>query len=224
MQKTSSPLAFESLPLRERKAARVRHSLITASMARMSESSFDAVRIADLCRVAEITEQTFFNYFPHKRLLLSHIILLWGIETEYHARRFEEGRSAVATIEEVFALMAAKIESNPRVAAELLAQQASRRGPPQFPTITVADRLLWYPELSGVEEIEAVGILGILRPRVRRAIEKGELAPHVEAETVVRALFSIFVGAPLLLAWDDPAAVGQAFREQLALLWKGLSA
>ena len=217
-----SCLTFDVLPLRERKAARIRYVLIRSCMERMSGSTFESVRIADLCQAAEITEQTFFNYFPNKGLLLSHIILLWGIETEYHIRRFERQSTSLATIEEIFTFTATKIASAPRVAAQLLARQATREGPPRFPEITVADRLLWYPELPGVESIPAVGILGILRPRIRRALDAHEISGSVDPETVLRALYSIFVGVPVLLLWENPSAVDGAFREQLDILWRGL--
>ena len=54
-----------------------------------------------------------------------------------------------------------------------------------IPEITAADQLLWYPELPGVEHIPAVGILGIPRPRIRRALDAREIPGSVEPETIL---------------------------------------
>ena len=215
--------AVEPLPLRALKAARTRHALISACIDQLQTRDFGSVRVADLCETVGVTEQTFFNYFPGKGLLLSHIILLWGIETEYHLRRFERrGAGGLATIDEAFAFSATKMAGAPRVAAALLARQATRIGPPRFPEITSADRLTWFPGSPGIEEIPGIGILGILRPRIEKAIRTRELPGTADTETVLRALYAIFVGVPVLLLWEDPAAIGGAFREQLRILWRGL--
>ena len=56
--------------LRERKKARTRASILEAASELSLESGFDGLRVRDLIEHLEISEATFFNYFPSKSALL----------------------------------------------------------------------------------------------------------------------------------------------------------
>lgn len=213
---------LEDLPLRERRAALTRHRLITAALELLKRRTYSEVRVADLCRTVPISEPTFFKHFPTKAHLLVHVILLWGLAVESRVRDVERRSGPKRAIEEAFEEYGDQMRREPTVAQELLAHQAARRGPPRFPKISIGDRRLWFPDRAGIEEIDEVGIVGILTPRVEACRREGVLPSSVSTQTGTETLLSVFFGVPMTLLWKDASAVPRGYREQLEIAWRGL--
>ncbi len=57
--------------LREEKKQRVRASIMANAVAMFRESGFEAVRVQQIAARADISDATFFNYFPSKEMVLS---------------------------------------------------------------------------------------------------------------------------------------------------------
>ena len=66
--------------LRERKFARTRLKLAQALVKRLQQASLEEIVVRDLCDDVEISEATFFNYFPRKLDLLDYYTQLWMLE------------------------------------------------------------------------------------------------------------------------------------------------
>ncbi len=211
---------FTSLPLREQKAARTRHALITAAVSGMKTRPFSEVRVADLCRKVPISEPTFFKHFPTKSHVLVHLILLGGIGVEWTVRKLERRVGARRAIELIFEEYGDWMRRQPHVAHEILSHHAARRHAPRFPKISHGDRILWYPDRPGIEDIPEVGITGVLTPRVEACRKAGMFSVSTEAATT--AFLSVFMGVPMTCLWNNPNAVPQKYREQLRITWKGL--
>lgn len=58
--------------LRERKKLRTRAAISTAAIGLFLEHGFDAVGVAEVARVAEVSKRTLFAYFPTKEDLVLH--------------------------------------------------------------------------------------------------------------------------------------------------------
>jgi AcrR family transcriptional regulator len=59
--------------LRERKKARLRQQIIDTSIKLFRKKGYDATRIDDIVRILEISQPTFFRYFPSKDALLREV-------------------------------------------------------------------------------------------------------------------------------------------------------
>lgn len=175
----------------------------------------------DLCETAEISEASFFNYFPRKADLLVYYVQLWSIEMAWHARRLAETRGGLAAIEEIFRITAERAADNPAPMGEIVAWQARMTAPLEFVEIDLAERLLAFPDLDGVDELEGQGLDTLLPPLIERAIRAGELPKKTNRETVLVALATLFLGLPVVLR-RAPRALGEAYHAQLLLLWAGL--
>jgi AcrR family transcriptional regulator len=64
------PKVDEELGLRERKKQRTRVLIAETARALFAERGFDAVSVAEIARVAEVSEATVYNYFPTKEDLV----------------------------------------------------------------------------------------------------------------------------------------------------------
>lgn len=213
---------FNSLPLRQRKFARTKLGLLNAALEAIRTRSLDEVPAKELADAVSISPASFFNYFPRKADLLTYYIQLWSIEMAWYGREFAAARGGLAAIEEVFAMSAARVAENPAPMGEIIAAQARQTGTPEFHEITLAERLLAFPELADIDNIEGKGLDTLLPPLIARAIKAGELPKRTDRQAVLMSLATIFLGLPVILRRAPAGTLGKAYHAQLQLLWKGL--
>ena len=212
------------ISLRDRKYAQTKLTLLNAALERLEERPFEEVGVKELCEAIPISEPTFFNYFPRKTDLLVYFIQLWTIEVSWHARQAAGTGSGLGAIEAIFEFTAQKAQAHPAVMGEIIAFQARMSERPDLANISLAERLLAFPELEGVEDLPAEGLDSILPAQLARAIDLGELPGDIDMETVFTSLVSIFFGVPVVMCRIAPAGIGSMYRRQLHLLWEGVRA
>ncbi|HEX2776158.1 MAG TPA: helix-turn-helix domain-containing protein, partial [Candidatus Acidoferrales bacterium] len=59
--------------LRERKKARLRQQIIETSLRMFRERGYDSTRIDDIVQALDISQPTFFRYFPSKDAVLREV-------------------------------------------------------------------------------------------------------------------------------------------------------
>ncbi|HKJ09382.1 MAG TPA: helix-turn-helix domain-containing protein [Gammaproteobacteria bacterium] len=214
--------ARSAIPLRERKFAQTKLKLARAAVERLETQSLDGLSVAALCEAAEVSEATFFNYFPRKSDLLNYVSQLWAVEIGWHVRA--AGLRGIAGVSGAFEQAARQIQRHPGTMGEIIGQQARLRERSTPGELTRAERLLGFPELEGIEDVPAGGLDSILVANVDYAVESGELPPNTHRATVLVALVSIFYGVPLALRLVNPGGIAHMYRQQLTLLWAGVRA
>lgn len=215
---------FEALPQRAKKFARTKVGLLNALVSRLDQRPIEEIAVRELCDAVQISEASFFNYFPKKHDILVYFVELWSIEAGAHADRALADQGPLAAIEAVFAITAQAVREHPAVMAEVIAHQARMAAPPQLAEVSLAERLFALPELEGIDELEPRGLDAILPRLLDEAVRRGELPKGIDKNMAFLALGAIFFGVPLLLRRTAPEYVGQAFKAQLSLLWAGLTA
>ena len=214
--------SWTDLPLRARNAAEIRVSLFEAARDALKERTFAEVTVKSLCAQVGVTEPTFFNHFEEKSDLLVYGIMLWGIETAWKLSRLPTEYDSIERIEWLFAEAAAHFNDRPGFTHELLARQASRRGPPKFIELSLAERLRAFPDRPGIEKFPGQGIVALLTPLVRRAKREDLLPNAPSAPAFVETLVSIFFGVPAFAMWEDPTCIARRYAQQLAIVWRGM--
>ena len=68
-----APAAQESVGLRERKKARLRQQIIDTSIRLFRSRGYESTRVEDIVQVLEISQPTFFRYFPSKDAVLREV-------------------------------------------------------------------------------------------------------------------------------------------------------
>src|SRR5262249_2406690 len=70
----SAPLQIQEIPgLRERKKARLRQQIIETAIRLFRKKGYEKTRIDDIVRILEISQPTFFRYFPSKDAVLRDV-------------------------------------------------------------------------------------------------------------------------------------------------------
>jgi hypothetical protein len=168
---------------------------------------------------------TFYNYFSKKNDLLVYIFQLWHLESAWYLKQWEEGRSHLEVIEAYFEYHAKSIEECPNIVNEAMAFFVQKRGDIELKEMSLAEKLLAYPELPGIENIQTPKYLGkkdLIEPYVKGAIAKGELPQETDPVAVINMLQTILIGGLMALRHKSPEQVCMVYRNMLKILWHGL--
>lgn len=216
------------IPLREKKYFKTRIQLARALRAELEKVSLEDLNVRELCEEVEISEATFYNYFPKKSDLLAYLSQLWSVELAWHGQQAlaqaAAGGSHLAVIQAVFERAAQQFQPAPGAAGELIAWQARTRQRQAPEPLAENERRLAFPELPGIESLEDQRLEQVFALALQRAIDRDELPRNAHLPTTMVALISIFYGVPLALRLGNPAGIGAMYRQQLSLLWAGLKA
>jgi AcrR family transcriptional regulator len=210
--------------LRQRKFARTRLNLARVLADALGQQSFDEVSVKQLCRSAEVSEATFFNYFPRKQELLSYLVHLWVIELGWHVQKATEELRGLAVVDALFAEVARTCESRPGVLAEMLAWIARGGSLDSDLQIGELEKQLAYPDLDDIGAVPVKGIDAWLLPPLEAAISNGDLPENTLVPLMLTTLLSVLFGVPLTLLASDPTRIATVYGQQLALVLAGIRA
>ncbi len=130
--------AAEPTGLRDRKAAATRAAIGDALAERLKSRRLAEITVDELAHAAQVSRQTFFNYFATKEFALDFIYARWLFEGQATAR--EAGLRGVDEIVHLFEAIGRRVNESPLRAREVLMWFAGRPlGLPQ-PSLSAADR------------------------------------------------------------------------------------
>lgn len=215
---------LDDLPLRPRKFALTKVGLLNAAVERLDRVSLEELQVRELCQAVDISEASFFNYFPKKADLLVYFVQLWTLDVAWHALLSAPRPStAREAIERIFEFSGRQAAEHPGVMAEVLAAQARLTEEPRVPELTLAERLAAFPGRPGVEGLEARGLDSLFPELLQQAVKGGELPRKTDVQAAFLGLTAIFFGVPTVLRRIDPRAIAPAYRQQLSIYWSGLT-
>lgn len=175
-----APAAIQKLPgLRERKKARLRQEILETGLRLFRERGYENTRVDDIVQVLEISQPTFFRYFPSKDALLREV-----------------GRRA-------FARQAESLRTE--LSSKATTAQSLRRFYETLAEVTEVGRPLWQavilagamdavrsPELRGAEQ----ATVSLLREILAQGQKRGEITrefPVVHLAEFMEGLFNTVV-------------------------------
>lgn len=200
MPKIKKPIydPLENFPLKERKFARTRMNLIFGLLQLLESRSYDDIKIIELCQFAEISEPTFYNYFPEKDDLILHYIQIWSLMVSVFAEEQNLKESGYGLLLSLFQYTAKESKKNPRILLEIISFQAKNKRKLQQKSLTKAERVLLFPNFPGIETISVGGIETILEKAMVLAQSKKELPKDTNWKSLSLTIVSCFFGVPIL--------------------------
>lgn len=210
------------IPLRERKFIQTKLKLARALRTRLEQDSLEALNVRELCEQVEVSEATFFNYFPKKSDLLAYLGQLWSVELAWQGRHAMTAGAGLSVIQAVFEYTAQQVQSAPNAMGELMAWQARQRMRQMPAPLSESECRLAFPDVAGIEPLPEQGLESLFAENLRYAIEQGELPDNIPLQTVMVSLIALFYGVPLALRLTQPSAIGSMYKQQLTILWAGM--
>ncbi|MFA7159700.1 MAG: TetR/AcrR family transcriptional regulator [Kiritimatiellia bacterium] len=207
--------------LRSIKHARTRLALMNAFIGRMRGERFEDISIRDICRSAEVSEGTFFNYFPEKINVLNYFVSLMTVKFIWNARRKARRGGGIALINSFFNELADEF-LKVNITYEVIATMVVRQGKVRKIEISPLEKRLFFPELKGVENEKTLLMQEFMEICLRRAAACGELPRAVNINDTVLTLMSIMVGTLIAIKFSRSKSLKRHYRRQLGMLWRGL--
>jgi len=194
------------LGLRERKKARLRRQIAEVALDLYRERGHEGTTVDEICRRAEISQPTFYKYYPSKEAILTeHATHGWG---ELLRRSLQEPGSLHARLQRYFAGIAAQM---------------------------TRDRKLWYAIAisNAYNPVRDPSLLGALEAGTRvleQALalgqEQGEITRAFSAQRLASMLEGIMlrVGIEWGARFPDDRALADSMAEALEFFLRGARA
>ena len=210
--------------LRQKKFARTRLALATALSNALVEQTLNEISVKALCREAEVSEATFFNYFPGKQDLMGYLVQLWLLELGWQVATAANTGPGLPAIQQLYAHSARSCTQRPGLMRELIAWLAHGGSLDAMLELDAFERKLAFPELDGIEKTPLKGVDALIAPQLETAIKKGDLPDNILVPTLLSLLLAILFGVPLTLLSSHPGKIADLYRQQLQLVWSGARA
>jgi len=181
------------------------------------------ISIKDVCRGVEVSEGTFFNYFPRKIDLIYYFHQLFDYKMIYKTRQRVRLGKYLDLIDTLFQMVAGEFE-HPTLMLEfisIITGEKEHPGKLEIPALEIAFAL---PECPGIEKDPAClsTLEEFFLQTLRLAVEHKELPKKINIEDMCIHLFSILVGASVALEPKMFPQLGRYYADHLKLLWKAV--
>ena len=213
---------IEGYTLREKKYAKTKNALSRAFIERLKATKFSDISIRDVCSRVEVSEGTFYNYFPSKADLACYFRALTLLKISWDMKKKEGELKSLELIEYIFDLILKDVEQ-PFLFYEIISIfTAERIDPNRELNLTEMEKIYAYPECPGIEKIPVVTLGDLFFQVIEKGQKKGFISRNSKVHDIVLALMAIVVGLPLVIKMNDFNKLRKLYRGQIALLWKAI--
>jgi hypothetical protein len=207
--------------LRERKHVRTKIAIMDAFIKRLEKARFDDISIRQICKSVEVSEGTFFNYFPEKIDIINYYMHLVILKVIWKAQKETPQGKYPVLINTVFRKLAEEL-NNVNIIYQLIAILIIQQERPKKITITDLEKQLVFPGYPGIENIPSIFIDDFLKECLKGALKNKELPKNTNINDVLVSLLAILGGTLLAAKLGNIKDHAYHYIRQLKLLWKGL--
>jgi len=207
--------------LRERKHAKTKIAIMNAFIERLEKTRFDDISIRQICKSVEISEGTFFNYFPEKIDIINYYMNLMFLKVVAKARKDVPQGQYIPLINAIFARMA-ELLSNNNIVYQMISLMLVQRERPKTVAISNLERQIFFPGSESIENVRVMLIDDFLRECLVGAVNSGELPKDLKINDVQVSLITILGGTLLAAKFAAIKDRSYHYTRQLQFLWNGL--
>ena len=208
--------------LREKKSAKTKIALARTFLERLKSMRFSDISIKEVCSAVEISEGTFYNYFPNKTDLARYIERLIFLKIAWEVQQTEHKLEPFEMIEYAFDLMAVEI-SQPFLFYELVSLYTAERIKfKEGKAFSEAEKHFAFPECRDIEKVKVATIDNLFSELIAKAQKKGLISKGIKVNDILINLMAILVGVPLAIEIENFDNIKRLYHGQLALLWKAI--
>lgn len=209
----------EKYSLRTKKHAKTKVALAEAFIQKLKTMRFSDISIKEICQSVEISEGTFYNYFPQKLDIISYFRDLQLLKIEWKASQQKNKLDSLDLIELPFVLFADTIQQS-YLFFEMVSVFTSEHIKPRKINLTAADKFYAFPDCPGIEKVSVESLGDFFLRYLKQAKEKGEINKRINIDDIARMLESILIGVPLTLDEQDFNKIPELYKNQLRLIKK----
>jgi len=208
--------------LRERKHAKTKIAIMNAFIERLEETRFDDISIRQICKSVEVSEGTFFNYFPEKIDIINYYMHLTFLKVICKAQKDASGRGCIPLINAIFVRMAEELLNYNNIVYQTISLMIVQRERPKTVAISNLEKQIFFPGSEGIENIRVMLIDDYLKECLVGAVNSGELPKDININDVQVSLMTILGGTLLAAKFSAIKDKSYHYTRQLQFLWNGL--
>jgi len=209
--------------LREIKHGKTKIAIMNAFIKLLEKARYENISIKQLCKSVEVSEGTFFNYFPEKIDIINYYVRLIFMKVIWKAKKDAPKGKYLALLNAVFARMAEEM-SNANIMYQLISVMVNQQERPKGISISKIERKIVFPGYAGIDDIPSASPDDLFREYLKGAVSNGELPKNTQINDAVVYLTAIMVGTLLAGKFEHLENKGYHYKRQLDFLWKGLGA
>lgn len=208
--------------LREIKHARTKIALMSAFLERLRNSHFEDISIKEVCQSVEVSEGTFFNYFPEKINVITYYVNLMTMKVIWKARKKVPKDKYIALINTFFEALADELGAI-NITYQIISIIVIQHEKPKKAVIPDIEKQLVFPGLAGIEGISPLMMDEFFEECINGALNNGELPGRVNADNTLVSLLTIMVGTMIAVKFrDNIKNIKRQYLRQLRMLWTEL--
>jgi len=209
--------------LREKKFVKTKVSLMQAFMSRLKTTRFASISIKEVCESVEVSEGTFYNYFPQKVDVVYYYKSLVSVKIAWEINRKKSELSPWQLIQYVFELISVELQP-PYLFYEMISIFTGEQRRPEALALSPLEKEYAYPDCPGIGDV-GIGLLeDLFAALIKEAQNSHEIDPALDVEQVMFALMSIAIGIALTIKIEDFADINGRYQAQLSFLYKAIGA
>lgn len=208
-----------NLSLRQKKYYKTRLALAQLFLEKLKIENFNDISIKEICSEVEISEATFFNYFPQKTDIIMYLFKVKFFKIFWIINDLEKSLSFTGSIEKIFELFAHEIK-HPYIFEVIIS--IFRTSEIKMDSINISERE-WkyiYPSCTGAEKIVLPTIYEYLEGKISKGIKDGEIPEDICKKTLLQFLITILKGVPLSTPIAEFKNIAKIYKKHLSLLWR----
>lgn len=205
--------------LREKKHAKTKIALANAFIEKLSTTRFSDISIKEICRKVDVSEGTFYNYFPQKFDVIAFFQHLHLLRLEWEAELQKDRLKPLELIEMAFELMG-KINRHPYLFYEIVSVFTSEHMRPKKGYLTAAEKFYAFPDCPGIENVTVESLEDFFRRHLEEAKKQSQIGKDINMEDLALAFKTILIGTPLAIEAEDFSDLSKRYKTQLELLKK----
>jgi len=209
--------------LREKKYAKTKIAIMNTFIEHLEKTRFEDISIREICKSVEVSEGTFFNYFPEKIDVIIYYLYLTTLKMIWKAQKKVPAGAYLPLIDYVFNQLSDELSNN-NVIYQILSVLIVQNERPKKISISNLEKSLAFPNCEGIEKIPSVILGEWFRECVISALKNGELPPKTNVDDVVISLMTIISGTLLSIRFRNSNSRGYHYMRQLQALWREFGA
>lgn len=213
---------MENLSLRERKFAKTKINITNNVIGKLAKTPFDNISIKEVCHEVEISEATFYNYFPKKTDIIDYFTSLRLYRHFWTLKQVDKDNTdPILTIKRFFEILADNIEIP--VFNEIFAFYVKEQHHDNMRTdISVSEKIYAFPECEGIENLKQKNTRQFLTEQIEDAIAKKILKPDTDVYKLATILLIILYGSLIFAVTDKKNDIKTYYETQLNSTFESL--
>lgn len=211
----------EEFSLRERKQAYTKIALLKAFIERLKDSRFDDISIKEICAEVQVSEGTFFNYFPQKMDVINYYVHLLFVKVYWSVRKEHTSGQFLDLIDSMVERFSGELRT-PNTIYQILTTFMLQNNKPNMIEISRVEKKVAFNDLEGIEDVPSMQVVAFFRECLLNARGNAEIPADANIEDLVVSLLSILTGTLMATKFDNCDKRAYHYTRQLKILWDSI--